>query len=397
MRNIEISLFHNFSIIVDGEDITHIFQVSKKKLLLFQYLILHRGEKVLAQELMDVICDRAVSINPENTLKTQISRLRKELSDYQIDFLIRTGRGGYLFDPGESCTIDLYEFQDLCERAVSIKTLGSEHIRCFESVLSLYKGSLEYGALQNDVMIAKSHQFEKLYLDTIYKYVNLLKWEKKYEDIMRVAKIGLEISPLDSFFHVELLSSLVNLGHSNEATNLYQSILQLYNSNLGIVPSSELLNFHTNLLSHDLFNAKKIETVLEDLKDYPLVDGVLICEYTVFKYIYNLLIRSFHRTKIPMFLAIINIRYLDNAQPVPIEIDTTMQKLQVIIQNSLRNSDILSRFDLSNFAILMPSIANYKVGHAVLERIKYKFYEDPSNAKFTFTYKLLQANEHDET
>ena len=80
---IRIQMMDHFLIYIDEKKTDQLAVKSKKGAALVQYLILNEGERVPNQKLLAALWDEEKSTNPENALKTLVSRLRVLLT--QID------------------------------------------------------------------------------------------------------------------------------------------------------------------------------------------------------------------------------------------------------------------------------------------------------------------------
>ena len=75
-ETIRIQMMDHFLIFIDEKKTDHLAAKSKKGAALVQYLILNAGEPVPNQKLLNALWDEEKSTNPENALKTLVSRLR---------------------------------------------------------------------------------------------------------------------------------------------------------------------------------------------------------------------------------------------------------------------------------------------------------------------------------
>ena len=117
-ETIRIQMMDHFLIYIDEKKTDHLAAKSKKGAALVQYLILNEGEPVPNQKLLAALWDEEKSTNPENALKTLVSRLRVLLN--QIDPILGacvvSDRGAYHWQCPEGMTIDLYEIDAIFDR-----------------------------------------------------------------------------------------------------------------------------------------------------------------------------------------------------------------------------------------------------------------------------------------
>ncbi|MBO7662114.1 MAG: winged helix-turn-helix domain-containing protein, partial [Clostridia bacterium] len=115
---IRIQMMDHFLIYIDEKKTDHLAAKSKKGAALVQYLILNEGEPVPNQKLLNALWDEDKSINPENALKTLVSRLRVLLNqiDPSLGACIVSDRGAYHWKCIDGMTIDMYEIDAIFER-----------------------------------------------------------------------------------------------------------------------------------------------------------------------------------------------------------------------------------------------------------------------------------------
>ena len=115
--------------------------------------------------------------------------------------------------------------------------------------------------------------------------------------------------------------------------------------------------------------------------------GAFICEYMVFKEIFNLQMRNLERLGSTMFLGVIMISPMDGSIMEPIQQDNIMQGLIEILRQNLRKGDTVSRFSPTIVALLLPMV-NYRTGRMVMERVKTHFYQKYPNCSVAFNYRI---------
>jgi DNA uptake protein ComE-like DNA-binding protein len=107
--SIRIQMMDHFMIYIDEKKTDHLVSKSKKGAALVQYLILNEGQPVPNQKLLSTLWDEEKSQNPENALKTLVSRLRVLMNqiDPSLGACIVSDRGAYHWECTDGMTIDL--------------------------------------------------------------------------------------------------------------------------------------------------------------------------------------------------------------------------------------------------------------------------------------------------
>ena len=383
MDSIKVSMFGKFDLIVDGQSVLPYIGKSPKSTLLLKYLILNQNKAVPVTDLIDIFwteSDR--SSNPESALKTMISRIRTNLAKASAVFknCILSENRGYRWNPDIPCEVDVFRFEDLAQSLQSATELTPENRLAFTDVLDLYGGDLSYSSIEEEWTVGRSLYLHHLYTQTVYNHIDLLKKAGEHDQIIHICRLALDIDTFDERLNLELMQALRDTGQNNAALLQYRHVTSAYYKYLGIEPSEEILNFYKELIKADLSSEADIHTIRQDLVHTDTADsGAFICDYSVFKDIYQLQVRNIERQRQKMFLALFTVSARINDEEFsPLQLDSVMRELLSILQKSLRKGDTIARYSSSQFAILLPMM-NYADGNIVLNRIKRMFYKTYSD------------------
>lgn len=97
--------------------------------------------------------------------------------------------------------------------------------------------------------------------------------------------------------------------------------------------------------------------------------------------------RNLSRLGTTMFIALITISSMGDKPVEPLMLDKLMRLLLSALQNNLRRGDTISRYNSTQYAVLLPSVS-YETGRIPLERVKKAFYKMYSNPSFVVSYRL---------
>ena len=144
MRDIiRIQMMGEFVIYINERQADHMVNKSRKGLALIEYLIVGHGQPVSNQRLLSAFWGDERVTNPENALKTLISRVRAMLNQISPDLggCIVADRGAYHWECLPEMTIDLYELEDVFSRLQD--TCDAERKRAlYRRMMQLYRGPL---------------------------------------------------------------------------------------------------------------------------------------------------------------------------------------------------------------------------------------------------------------
>ena len=386
---IRIQMMDHFLIFIDEKKTDHLAAKSKKGAALVQYLVLNEGAPVPNQKLLTALWDEDKSSNPENALKTLVSRLRVLLNQIDPDLgqCIVSDRGAYHWECLENMTIDLYEIDAIFERLAEDNVPAAEQRKLYNLLLEKYEGDLLQHSEQNEWALAKATTLHNKYMAAIYAYIELLKSKAQYADIVSVCRRALDIDSFDDRLHMELMSALIKINRTGEAMVQYKHVVQLNYRYLGVQPSEDLQEFYKQIVSAGKTLDFNLESIRNELRESGERRGAFVCEYAVFKEIFNLQMRNLERLGATMFLAIIMVSPYNDKEIDSLRQDNIMNGLMEILRKNLRKGDTITRFAPTIIALLLPTV-NYNTGGMVLERIKRVFYRSYPNSNIVFNYRV---------
>ena len=389
-KSIHIQLMNSFAVFVGGRQVSNPFDRSRKGIALLQYLILHRGKAVGRQRLLEEFWQEDNSANPESALKTLVSRLRVQLKQICGEAggnCIIADQGGYRWQSMPNMTVDVYEIEDIFER------LGAGSIRDEEAemlctrLLEVYTGDLlaQSGESQSEWVVSCAASLHNRFLHAVYAYVDILKRQKNHKQIVEICRTALDIDNFDDRLHMELMRALIETDRTNEALVQYKHVIHLYYRYLGEKPSDKLREFYEQIVRSEHTVEFNLEAITNELIEGESSRGAFVCEYTVFKEVFQLQMRSLERSGIPVFLGVIMVEGVGDNVLDSIEQDKVMLGLRDILQENLRRGDTITRFSPTMFALLLPTV-NYSTGNMVMDRLKRMFYSKFPNSNIRYNY-----------
>ncbi len=392
-NSIRIQMMDHFMIYIDEKKTDHLVTKSKKGAALVQYLILNEGEQVPNQKLLNTLWDEERSQNPENALKTLVSRLRVIMNQIHpsLGACIVSDRGAYHWECMEGMTIDLYEIEEIYNKLAQNDLPEAEQIALYDELLEIYPGDLLQHSEQNEWALSKATTLHNKYMAAIYGYIGLMKEQGRYADIVSVCRRELDVDSFADRMHMELMTVLIHINRTGEALVQYKHVVQLNYRYLGVQPSTDLQEFYKQIVTAGKTLDFNLEAIRSELRESGEQRGAFVCEYTVFKEIFNLQMRNLERLGATMFLAIIMISPYNDNEIDSIRQDNIMSGLLDILQKNLRKGDTITRFAPNIYALLLPTV-NYNTGGMVLERIKRNFYRNYPNSNIVFNYRVGPLN-----
>ncbi len=392
-ESIRIQLMGGYLVFVDEKRMGSPVTKSRKGAAFMEYLILNRGTPVPNQKLLSALWDGNAVTNPENALKTLVSRLRSQLNQMAegLGNCIVSDRGAYHWENLTAMRVDVLDLFDLFERLNKERDPAAQR-DLYRRVMKLYQGDLfQTGSLSEEAAYAE--QLHRQYLNSVYRYVELLQKSEEYNEISAVCRMALEVDTFDDRLNIELMKAMVNLDRATDALNQYKHATNMTYRYLGSAPSEEMKAFYRQMSRSRKTLKFNVDAIRNELRESSQERGAFVCDYAMFKEIYNLQMRNLERLGTTMFLGVIMIGDPNDEQMDSIRQDNVISGLIEILRENLRKGDIITHFAPTIVALLLPTV-NYETGTMVLERIRQLFYKQYPNSDIPFHHRLGMLGDH---
>lgn len=387
--NIRFQLMDKFAIFINDRQESQAFANSRKASILIEYLILNRGQPIPNQKLLAILWPDENSSNPAISLKTLISRTRASLNKISegLGNSIVADRGAYHWEVVPGASVDVYLIEDIFAELEHCSGDREKYGHYAEQLLELYRGDLLQVGDAEEWVTPRSVDLHNKFLAAMEGYLQLLKANKEWDDVIRVCRQTLDIDNFSEQMHIHLMNALIETNRSNEALMQYKYATHLQYRYLGIQPSEDMQEFYKQIVNAGRTLEFNMEAIQNELIESENHAGAFVCEYSVFKEIFNLQIRNLERLQTTMFLAVIMVSDI-NGQPFEsIKQSTIMNNLLEIMKSKLRKGDAITHYSPSMLALLLPTV-NYKTAGMVLERIKKLFYATYPCSEVRFDYRV---------
>lgn len=358
---------------------------------LLAYMISRREKDMTAQELIDVLWPDDQSDNPAGALKNLMYRLRKLMSRTWGDGgkYIVTGRGAYQLNPEFVFHIDIEEFEECCRQVFNSEGPAVQQENGKRAV-ELYQGMFLSELSSEYWVVSIATYYHSIYLTMVKKLAALLEKEKKFTDVEEICGKAIQIEPLDEEIHCFLLRAMIADNKQQLAASHYKETVKLLYDSLGVRPSGEMESIYEELqkIQHD--HESNIDIIQEDLREEK-ASGAFFCEYGVFRKIYALESRSSRRLGISVHLALVSL-YLDfqiqkDDQDYTDLIGVGMSVLEETLMKKLRSSDIVCRYSVNQFLVMLPA-CQYEDAKMVVNRLKDSFYRSGKTGRLLLQYSI---------
>ncbi len=362
---------------------------------LLAYMVSHREKDMTAQELIDVLWPDDQSDNPSGALKNLMYRLRKLMNRTwgEDGRYIITGRGAYQLNPELVVHVDIEEFEECCRQVFNSEDPAVQQENGKKAV-ELYQGMFLSELSSEYWVISIATYYHSIYLTMVKKLAALLEKEKQFTDVEEICAKAIQIEPLDEEIHCFLLRAMIADNKQKLASDHYKETVKLLYDSLGVRPSGEMETIYEELqkIQHD--HESNIDIIQEELREEK-TSGAFFCEYGVFRKIYALESRSGSRLGISVHLALVSL-YLDfqvskDKNDYASLIGEGMKVLEDTLLKRLRSSDIVCRYSVNQFLVMLPA-CQYEDAKMVVNRLKDSFYKSGKTNKLLLQYSIDELN-----
>ncbi len=388
-QTIYVKTLGGFSITVNGKEVTDSNNQSKKPWSLLEYLVIFQKKDISVNELIETIWSDDPGVNPGGALKTLMFRSRKLLEPLGIPVqkLLVQQRGSYAWTQEYHTVLDIDQFESVCSKVLSRENAADDDLLplCLEG-LELYKGDFLPKAEYESWVIPISTYYHALYQKLVYRTIQILLNKRDYPRITSICQAAISIEPFDEQFHYYLVYSLYMDNHTSQAIEQYNHTLDLFYNEFSISPSEHFKDLYKTIRNKEQGITTNLSVIQETLKEEANT-GAFYCEFPVFRDLYQLERRAIERTGDSIYLCLMTLTDLDGEVPKMNILNKAMDHLNSAIRSSLRCSDVYTRYSVSQYIILLPTVTAEK-GEMVLKRIITNFRRLYSRKDLTINYKL---------
>ncbi len=371
LTHLDIRMLGEFSLRSGSSEINDGNNRSRKIWLLMAYMIYYRNRPITSEELITLLWrDEEGSTNPGNALKTMFHRLRtslNELDPHGGRELIHHQDGTYAWNTAVDITLDIDEFDRFCREASLAKT-PERKLEYYLKALPLYGGDFLSKMSAESWVVPISVYYHNLYVQSVLETIPLLEEAGRWAESVKLCRQAIVQEPYMEDLYRHLMVALIRQDDLAGAVKVYEDMSELLLTNFGIMPSEESLNLYRQATK--TVNERTVSSgiILEQLREDVDPGGALVCEYDLFKVLYQWIARAVVRNGDAVHLALISISDSAGKELPRRSLDRAVENLQELIRSSLRRGDVVARCSVSQFILLLPQ-ANYEHSCMVCDRI----------------------------
>lgn len=373
IRRLEVLTLGNFLVKNGGNPLSESASRSQKVWDLFKYFLVHHGQTLLPEVVMEQLYPDQAYADPKSSVRTLVYRLRRLLGEDAG--LIKFYQGGYTLKQPETFWWDVPAFVNGCQQAAQAVAKGDETqaIILYRQALSLYQGDFLPECAYSDWVIPFRNHYHRIYLQSVCELLALLKKYALHREIIDVADKAFFIDFFEEEIHLFYLEALLAEGKSSQARNHYQNVTAVFYREMGIKPSHAMKRFY--LLSQSTDHDEEVlefSAFKEALQNKEQTNGAFCCEPDFFRFLCRLESRKLERTGQQALLALLSVNTLDYRLPNNKSLQGAMPMLQKLLQANLRKSDVFCHFNEHQFALLLTASC-LELAEKALQRMEERF------------------------
>lgn len=370
---IDVYTFGEFDIKVDGQSVLSAIGSQYRVLKLFKYLLTLQGKKLLPENIIDDLWQDLDYKDPVKALRTQISRVRSlfNLEGYVSVpfFTIKFIDGYYIFELEDYCNVD---FICLLKCLENNHVLNGESLEACRKVMEIYKGVYLRELGDEGWIVPIRSKFERLYVGSVSRYLQYLKDEGRYVDILATSEEALGYKPYEESFHIAFMEALTKLGQWEYALEHYSYCTGKIYRELGESPSNNMKEVYRRIKCNNSSENLVDCDCLDFDSEKPESEGMLICEKSDFLSLCSFEARLKERADNNAYLGVLTIRKSGLQNNHNEDIRLGMQSFQSYMKKGLRKGDVLSQWNDKQLLVLFHSLSDTDID-IVLGRIRNSF------------------------
>ena len=292
--------------------------------------------------------------------------------------MILVARGSYAWNAEVPHALDADIFELACQRAGTAWLTPEEKLETCLGALALYRGDYLSKAMGERWVNQLALYYHSMYIRLVQTTAGLLSQMERWEDVIQVCGRAIQIDHYEESFYYHLIRGLIRTGQTRQALERYKRMYTLFYTELGVPPSAEMVELYQEINQERSRDVAREGMDLAAVSRFLLQDdqltGAFFCELEVFTNIYNLEARSIARSGRSMCLAMVTATMRDGSTPPLRMLNDYMDKLGDCIQNTLRRGDVVSKYSVSQFILLLP-VPTVEKGRVPLDRMIAQFTE----------------------
>lgn len=384
-------MFGHFEVIYQGKSIFLGRNPSGKSVRFMQILLTYGEKGISRHSLISYLFQNEEVADISNNFRVVQHRMKKLLLNAGIkdtDFCISEA-GVYRWNKEFPASTDVELFKQYCKEAQQVQGRDAK-IELLYQAFQLYRGEFLEEAGAEEWAVIYSVHYKHLYFDVLRELLDLYREEKDYQKMLEVSRRASRLYPYDEW-QAEVLESLMALGRSKEAFDIYNETVRMYRDELDLdIPermSEQIYRKNFTIQEHkdmvnDVYN--KLEASLKQGKK-----GASYLNQQNFADTFRLMMRLTDRSEQEMSVMLCELQEEPDPQKYSTgEAQETMETLKTVICETLRSEDCFTSYGPNEYLILLMGAGEDK-SELVFQRINHSFRKRVKAWQSGLSYQLI--------
>lgn len=375
-EGLRVQMLGGFSIKYGDRLLTFRKNVVSKSMQLLQILLYHKEEGIPRKELIELLYGRGGLSDPANNLRVAAHRLRRQMTDagFPEEDYIKTEDGIYCWSCSVPCEVDVLEFEKRIREAEQ-ENHPERRIQCLEQAISLYQGDFLPKLSGEDWVLLEAVRYKREYETALMEVLEYYKSHGQFDEMLQLAAVASDLYPFDEW-QCYKIEALMEMGHDEEAMQVYQDTSRLFFEELGIQPSERMMEQFREMSERIKNVPKPILDIKGGLQEKEEENGAYYCSLPSFVDGYRIIRRIIERNGQSVYLMLCT---LTDGSGNPMEngnkLNSMAEELKGAIKHSLRKGDSYTQYSVNQFLILLIG-TNEENCRLVSDRITRNFAEE---------------------
>lgn len=383
---LKVQMFGKFSLAYQGQEIRVGKKQTTKALQMLQALLYAGSAGLNRSQLLEYTFGVDLEKDLSNNLSVTVYYLRKLLKESGLPKECRIGieNGRYRFYAPCPVRVDVQLFQDYLRDAESHTDEG--RLECLIKACRIYSGHFLPALAGEEWVTIEGARFQNLYSEALEEVCEMLKERREYDTILELCRHASLLYPFGEW-QIWQMECLYAMHRVQEAKELYEKTEAMYYDELDVPPSERMTEFFQRMSSHVQLDVMDFDEIQKSLQEEAGLSGAYYCSYPSFVDSYHMAVRVMERSGQSIYLMLCTIS--DSRKKIaghPERMKEVSDKLSEAIQEALRRGDFFTRYNASQFLVLLTGIRKEECPIAI-SRIDACFRQREASRQVEVTYR----------
>lgn len=375
---LQVNMFGGLAINYEGKNISVGKNKTAKYVQLLEIVWLSGEAGIQKEQLTNILYDREEQSNLSNSFNNLIYQLHKQIKKSGLpDYDYVVNKDGIFFtDDAVELDSDVLRFISNIEKARATED-EEEAISFYRAAFDEYKSEVLPELATQEWLIIKSVQYQKMYAEAVVALGSYYEKKKDYDTMHRIYKKAAELYP-DDEWQIGEINALIGMELFKEAYAVYDETVRYYTDELGVTPSTDLLECYDKMSRQITNTPGKILQIRDGILEHRGAvagddEGAYDCSFPSFIDAYHILSRNMERSGQSVYMMLLNIVDYEGKRITNVaKLETRAKLLQEAITLTLRQGDTFCKYSASQFLLLLVG-TNKESCKTVYRRLLNKF------------------------